>query len=241
MQVRDLPPPKCVALLPIGAMEAHGPHLPLNTDVIIAQGMARSAGLKLAARGQASVCLEALAYTTAPFARAFPGTISLRPETLEALLGDILGQLLAQGFAQIALCNAHLDPSHVAVLRKVHQRVEAKAPGRVVFPDVTRRQNAILLTPEFQSGACHAGQYESSIVLAQAPHLVNQTLMRELADNPHSLVDAIKAGKDDFVQSGGPQAYFGNPSGATSAEGEQSLERLGQIVLEALGAAKPSV
>lgn len=233
-QVRDLPPAKCVALLPIGALEAHGPHLPLNTDVIIAQGMAQAGAKALAARGQASVVLEALAYTTAPFARAFPGTISLRPETLGMLLEDVLGQVLAQGFAKVALCNAHLDPSHVAVLRKIHQNFGERMPGRVVFPDVTRRKNAQRLGAEFLSGACHAGAYESSIVLARAPALVDQERMRSLADNPHSLVDAILAGKDDFVESGGPDAYFGSPAKASAAQGEQSLELLGQMVLEHL-------
>lgn len=234
-QVRDLPPDRCVALLPIGAIEAHGPHLPLTTDVIIAQGMAHSAGRKLAALGQASLGLEALAYTSAPFARAFPGTVSLRPETFEALLSDVLDQLLGQGFARVALCNAHLDPSHIAVLRRVHDAYEQTCPTRVVFPDVTRRQYAQRLTPEFQSGACHAGQYETSIVLARAPLAVKQSIMRSLPENPHSLVDAVRAGKDDFVQSGGPEAYFGSPARASVEEGEQSLELLGQFVVEALG------
>lgn len=240
VQVRDLPPEDCVALLPVGAVEAHGPHLPLITDVIIAKGMAQSAGQQLRDLGQRCVLLEPLAYTAAPFARAFPGTISLRPETLAVLLEDLIAQVLEQGFAQLVLCNAHLDPTHVGVLRRVCKEAQARYPDRLHFPDVTRRRYAAWLTPEFQSGACHAGQYESSIVLAQTPDLVREPVMRGLSDNMHSLVDAMRAGKDDFVESGGPEAYFGSPSQASAQEGQVSLQRLGQIVVHALTGQTPS-
>jgi creatinine amidohydrolase len=69
-----------VAILPTGAMEAHGPHLPLSTDVIIAEAMARDGAARLAARGMEAVLLPALAWTPAPFAAGFPGTLSIRPE-----------------------------------------------------------------------------------------------------------------------------------------------------------------
>lgn len=238
-EVRDLPPSACVALLPIGAVEAHGPHLPVNTDVIIAQGMAHAAAEQLARRGQSCVLLESLRYTAAPFARAFPGTVSIQPSTMRALLTDLIQAILGQGFAQIILCNAHLDPAHIAVLREVTARVSE--PHRVLFPDVTRRHNAQRLSGEFQSGACHAGQYESSLVLARAPALVRQDRMRTLADNPHSLIDAIAQGKDDFVQSGGPEAYFGYPSRATADEGRETYVQLGQIVVDAWAQAREGV
>lgn len=233
-EVRELPPPSYVALLPVGAVEAHGPHLPLTTDVIIAQGMARNAAQRLAKKGQSSILLEPVAYTTAPFARAFPGTISVRPSTLFALLIDIATQVLDQGFSKLVLCNAHLDPAHVKVLREFEVQMGARFSKRVVFPDVTRRRYAQRLSEEFQSGACHAGQYESSIVMAQAPQTVREDIMRGLEDNMSSLVTAIKAGKDDFVESGGPEAYFGSPARSSAKEGQESLDALGQIVVDAL-------
>src|SRR2546425_10165 len=78
-EVRDLDRTKAVALLPVGAVEAHGPHLPLTTDVVIAETMARAAAVRLATRGYDALLLPPLAYTAAEFAAGFPGTVSLRP------------------------------------------------------------------------------------------------------------------------------------------------------------------
>src|SRR5213594_779408 len=80
-EVRDLGRARTLAILPIGAIEAHGPHLPLETDVIIAQAMARAGAARLAARGSSVVVLPPLTYTAAAFAQGFAGTLSLRPET----------------------------------------------------------------------------------------------------------------------------------------------------------------
>ena len=70
-EVRDLPRSQVVAILPTGALEAHGPHLPLGTDIIIAEAMARRAGEKLSHRGHHALLLPALGYTTADFAANF--------------------------------------------------------------------------------------------------------------------------------------------------------------------------
>src|SRR6266699_6531059 len=67
-EVRDLDRAKAVAILPVGAVEAHGPHLPLATDVIIAETMARAAAARLATHGYDAVLLPPLAYTAAEFA-----------------------------------------------------------------------------------------------------------------------------------------------------------------------------
>jgi len=103
-----------------------------------------------------------------------------------------------------------------------------------VFPDLTRRRWAERLTPEFQSGACHAGRYEGSIVLAERPDLVRTDVMAALAPNPRSLVDAIHRGDTTFAAAGGPDAYFGFPAEATAAEGRAIVETLGAILAEAV-------
>src|SRR5262252_10209304 len=88
-EVRDLDRSRAVAVLPVGALEAHGPHLPLATDVWIAEAMARAGADKLVARGLEVLLLPALAYTTAPFAADFPGTVSIDPAAVTAhIAGD---------------------------------------------------------------------------------------------------------------------------------------------------------
>jgi creatinine amidohydrolase len=103
---------------------------------------------------------------------------------------------------------------------------------RVAFPDLTRKPWALRLGEEFRSGACHAGRFETSIVLAARPELVRDT-RRSLPANPVSLSDAIRAGIGNFHDAGGPRAYFGEPAQASVKEGRELIDALGAILEEA--------
>jgi creatinine amidohydrolase len=229
---------RVAAILPCGATEAHGPHLPLNTDVLISEGMARRAAVLLADDGIAAMVLPSLAYAPAEYAAAFAGTVSVSAAAAKALIVDIACALKAQGFACLALANSHFDPANVAMLREAAEEVRALGL-KVAFPDFTRRALAQTLTAEFVSGACHAGQFETSLVLAERPELVNEAARRALVENPASLTDAFTQGAKSFAEAGGPEAYFGAPHAATAAEGEQSYAilatALASAIREALG------
>src|ERR1044072_1753565 len=86
-----------IAILPIGSTEAHGPHLPLSTDVIIAEEMARRAAEKLIAQGLDTLVLPPLSYSVTNFSADFTGTISIRKATATALIRDICVALYQQG------------------------------------------------------------------------------------------------------------------------------------------------
>jgi len=234
----------CAAILPVGSTEAHGPHLPLDTDVTIALGMARRAAAALQAKGRACVVLPPLAYAVTDFAAPFAGTLSLPAATATALVRDVLLAAARRGFQPVALANAHLEPAHIETLKAAIAAAEAASAGeaaasapRFVFPDVTRRRLAERLTEEFRSGACHAGRYEGSLVLADDPASVDDALRRTLPPVAISLVDAIRAGQADFVQAGGTQAYFGRPAEATADEGRASFETLAALLVEAMESA----
>lgn len=220
-----------VAILPCGATEAHGPHLPLNTDVIISEGMARRAVPLLEAKGIAALILPPLAYAPADCAAAFPGTLSVSATAAQQIILDIASHLKRQGFACFALANSHFDPANVSMLREAVET--AKVIGLpIAFPDFTRRKLAQLLTDEFISGACHAGQYETSLVMADQPALVDERIRLNLADNSSSLVTAFANGAKNFADAGGPEAYFGSPAGATAAEGNASYAIMADILAE---------
>ncbi|MGQ0554118.1 MAG: creatininase family protein [Planctomycetota bacterium] len=229
----------CAAILPVGSTEAHGPHLPLDTDVTIALGMARRTAARLTAAGQACVVLPPVAYSVTDYAAPFAGTLGVQRATAVAHLADILAAAATTGFRPVAIANAHLEPAHIETIR---QAIEAAAPrsggsaARFVFPDVTRRRLAERLTEEFRSGACHAGRYEGSLVLADDPASVNDALRRSLPPLPISLVEAIRAGRADFLQAGGTQAYFGAPAEASAEEGRATFEILAEILAEAMRA-----
>ena len=225
-----------VAILPCGAIEAHGPHLPLGTDIIISEGMARRAAAALEADAVRAFILPALAYAPAGYAEEFAGTISIKAETASALLADIAASLKAQGFACLALANSHFDPANVAMLRAAAERIrETGLP--VAYPDFTRRALAGALTAEFQSGACHAGQFETSLVLADRPDTVAGVTADALAPNPASLIDAFARGATTFTEAGGADAYFGDPAAATAIEGEQSYRVMADALVESVRAA----
>lgn len=233
-EVRELDPGETVAVLPLGAVEAHGPHLPIGTDTIIARGMAERAAELLARSGWGAIVLPPLAFTPAVFAAAFPGTLGVRPETLEALLVDVADGLTRHGIRALAIANAHLDPAHLGAVHAARAAARERGLLDVVFPDITRKPWAVRLGEEFRTGACHAGRFEGSLVMALEPGLVRDEIRRELPPNPASLSEAIRAGVTTFEGAGGARAYFGWPAEATSEEGERAIGILGEILTEAV-------
>jgi creatinine amidohydrolase len=238
--VRDLAGDRTIAILPTGALEAHGPHLPLATDIVIADAMARAGAGRLSARGLQVLLLPAMPFAAAPFAAGFAGTLDVPAEAVTALVVGIAVSLGGRGVRITAIANGHHDPAHVAALRAAEARVNGGGVNRLVFPDLTRRRWAERLTEEFRSGTCHAGRYEGSIVLAERAAWVRTDLMGQLAPNPRSLVEAIREGRRTFEDAGGPNAYFGFPSEASAEEGRRTVDVLGAIleeaVLEVMGA-----
>jgi creatinine amidohydrolase len=215
--------PAAIALVPVGAIEAHGPHLPLSTDVIIAEGLARRAAAELERRGRAVAIAPALCYSVTHYAGGFSGTAGVGPEAALPYVRDVCAGLARAGFARVVLANAHLEPAHVEVLKG------AVGPG-VLFPDCTERRWARTLTEEFKRGACHAGSYETSLILAERPELVRDT-RRSLPPLAIDLAKAMKAGITTFEAAGAPDAYFGDPAAATVEEGEWIFARLVDMIV----------
>ncbi len=227
---------RVVCILPVGATEAHGPHLPLSTDGIIAAAMAEEGARQLVPHDLVPLLLPPFDYTAAPFAAGFSGTLSVTPETVTGVLVDLGRALAFHGFSVLAFANAHLDPAHLRALHAAVSRL-LDAETLAVFPDLTRKPWALRLGDEFRSGACHAGRFETSVVLATRPDLVREEVRRGLAANPASLSSAIREGVSDFESAGGPRAYFGEPAAASAGEGEATIATLGGILAEAVLAA----
>ncbi len=233
-EVRALDRARTIAIVPVGAIEAHGPHLPLATDVIIAGAMARAGAQRLVAWGHHALLLPAVVYTAAGFATGFPGTFSPPPTTVSDLVVAIAESLARHQFRVLAIANAHLDPVHLGALHTAVDRIRERQLVKVAFPDLTRKPWASQLTAEFKSGACHAGRFETSVVLVARPAEVREAIRQELEPNPRSLSTAIGAGVESFEDAGGPQAYFGYPADASVTEGRQTIDVLGAILAEAM-------
>jgi creatinine amidohydrolase len=219
-----------VLLLPVGAIEPHGPHAPLGTDPLISAGVCERVAHRLADHpALRALILPPLPYGVTRYAQAFPGAVHVREETLYAIVVDVCTSLTRQGFVDIIVVNNHFEPEHVAVLRRATNFLN------VGYLDLVRRGNAARLTAEFQTGSCHAGQYETSLVLADRPELVDRERMATLPPLAVDMPGAMSAGHKDFVAMGMDHAYCGSPAAATAEEGERTFATLTDMVLELIG------
>jgi creatinine amidohydrolase len=233
------PRPK-IALLPVGSTEAHGPHLPLATDSLIGEAAVALATDALAAAGHVAVALPPIHYAVTEWAAGFAGSTSIGADVA---IGMVLGTCKAirtMGFDRIVVFTAHLEPDHIQSLREVARRFEAETGEPLLFVDTTRRALAARLTPEFQSGSCHAGRYETSLVLAIRPDLVHMNLATALPELVVPLAQHIRAGRRGFHECGMSQAYCGDPAAATAEEGREILAILSRLIVEAVESALAS-
>jgi creatinine amidohydrolase len=211
-----------VALWPVGAVEPHGPHAPLGTDTLISVGICERAAQRL---GDA-VVLPPLQFGVTRYGAGFAGAVGISEATLRAVVLDVAAALAAQGFRRLAIVNNHFEPEQVATLRAAAQEAGA------LYLDLVRRANVERLTDEFRSGSCHAGRYETSLVLADAPQLVDREAMERLPAVEVDMPAAIAAGRTDFLAMGMEQAYCGAPAEATAEEGRDTFEILTDMLVE---------
>jgi creatinine amidohydrolase len=222
-----------VLLLPLGSTEPHGPHSPLATDPIISMEMCLRVARALREDPDVQVSiLPALDYGVTRFTGAWIGHIHVEEDTLLNFLRDICVSLSEQGLRHIVFVNNHFEPAHVRTLHRAMDAVTESTGNVVGYLDLTRKRRAAELTDEVREGGSHAGQYETSIVLAARPGLVNEELMRTLEPAPKNLAAEIAAGRTDFVEMGLPDAYNGTPAQATAVEGQQSLAALETMLTE---------
>jgi creatinine amidohydrolase len=229
--------PPTVLLLPVGAIEPHGPHAPLSTDSLISMSMCtRAAGRLVDDPDVHALILPALPYGVTRYAAAFAGAVHVGADTLHALVVDICTSLVDQGLRHIVIVNNHLEPEHVAVLRRVVATLRASRGVDIGYLDLVRRRSAERLTAEFRAGECHAGRYETSLVLADHPELVDRPQLPELPHVRVNMPAAIAEGRTDFVAMGMRDAYCGAPADATAEEGEATLATLTDMLVEVVRA-----
>lgn len=217
-----------VALLPVGSVEPHGPHLPLATDTIISEAAAARAAVHLEASNLLPVLAPSVPFGVTRYAEGFAGAVTVSAGALTAFLRAVIDGLLATGFRHVCLINNHLEPEHDAAIRAAVVGLPVQRAS-VACP-LTRRW-ARTLSAEFKSGACHAGRYETSLVLAATPALVDRAAAAALPPRKESLSDGIKAGKTRFLEMGLDRAYTGAPAEATEREGEEQLALLATMIV----------
>jgi creatinine amidohydrolase len=156
-----------LVIVPVGALEAHGPHLPLGADQIQAEATAD----ELADRVDALVA-PTVPYGSAPGARRFPGTVSLTMSQLEGHVTGVLSELARTGVRRLLVLSGHAERGHMAALReaadetmRMHPTVRVVVLSDYDFVYELRGREAPITDG-------HAGLLETSRVLAVAPDKV---------------------------------------------------------------------
>jgi creatinine amidohydrolase len=224
LQVRDLKKQIGVVVLPIGAIEQHGPHLPTATDALLAEAITKLALERLPADAQVWR-LPVQSYGKSNEHLGFAGTLSLRAETLMAVVMDIALSVAASGFRRLCFVNAHGGNSALLAMMAREIRVQT---GLMVFNTFT---NAGAPDPieipalESQYGI-HANDWETSLMLHLAPDLVQMD--KALSEYPQLEGSVGLTGgaavtawlTRDWSESG----VFGDATLATAERGSARLE-----------------
>lgn len=204
------------AILPIGATEYHGAHLPYGTDTIMAEGLS----LRLAAELETAVVLPPLAYGMSLHLMAWPWTLSLRPDTLNAIVIDIAESLLSHGLTKLLVVSTH-DGNPAPVENAARELNDRHGIAVALFrgwQGLAKR----LLAGTYDIDEDHGGQSEMSIVLYLAPELARQKRAIDVR-NQRMDHDVRVFGSFDRVV---PHGYSGAPSKGTREEGEAILSAI---------------
>jgi mycofactocin precursor peptide peptidase len=192
-------------LIPLGATEQHGPHLPLCTDTVIASAVAEGA-----ARDRPGVAVgPALPYGASGEHAAFPGTLSLGLEAMEAALVELVRS--ADHFADVVLVSWHGGNAEAVARAVAISRADARA--------------ASWWEPRLPGAGTdvHAGRIETSLMLAIRPELVGDQRPAGPSEPPAALLPALR---DRGVRAVSPSGVLGDAQGASAAEGRTLLAGL---------------
>jgi len=216
-----------IAILPIGAVEAHGPHLPLNTDTILAERLSALLAEKVGA-----FVLPSLPYGQVWSLRNFPGSINISNESLISFLVDIGRSLYDQGFRTWAMVNGHLG--NQVALKEAARVLYDEIPDFKVFYFFYPGMNAVVKdlreTKSVHGTYFHACEIETSIMLYLAEEFVDMD--RAINDVPviGEAADFTPTPWESFTKS----AVLGDATLATEEKGRKIIETALEKMVEML-------
>lgn len=155
-------------ILPVGALEEHGPHLPLSADILQPMALARAIAKK-----RRALIMPPLWYGYCSSTRPFPGTVSLEVDTLRRVARDLVADIYRNGVRKLLILSGHAGSGHMAALREGAKEVASRHHDyRIAVLTDYDFAYELLGKDGIPARDGHAGFVETSRVLALAPRLV---------------------------------------------------------------------
>lgn len=200
-------------IMPVGALEQHGPHLPLGTNVLIARRIALDLSTEFD-------ILRAPTFSygvNVPAERVFAGTASLSPKVLHRALNELLESWEGHGVTEFVLITAHRHEPHqsaLAALTTERARVRVVQVWDVPIHDLLGVQQVAL----------HGGEAETSVMLHLYPELVRMERARDFDVSPADFKRYLRGAMS--TPPPGSAGSLGRPTAADAAKGERIYERI---------------
>ena len=242
----QLDPARTIAVLPVAATEQHGPHLPLSVDTVLADGIV-AASLPHLAPELSVLFLPTQAVGLSPEHARFPGTLTLRAETVLRLWIDIGESVAAAGVRKLLLFNSH--GGQVSVLDLVARDLRARLNLLVYscswfnlpLHDAQGQDLNALFSAEEHRFGIHGGEIETSMMLALAPQRVQMDQARHFASTAQAraqqfpiLGNGRSAKLGWQTQDYHPAGAVGHAAAATAAKGEMLVQAAGRSLAQLL-------
>jgi creatinine amidohydrolase len=230
-------PERTVALLPVGAIEQHGPHLPLYTDACIAEGIVAEMWGHLD-DAMSLLVLPQVSVGTSPEHLAFPGTLSVGAETLTRYLSDVGESVARAGVRKLILLNAHGGQTHVLDAVALHLRA-ARGMLAVKASYFGFGVPANLVDDEELDHGLHGGEVETAMMLHLRPDLVRmeaaerfEPLSLQMAGDYRHLKPEGTIGFGWLAQDLHPAGVAGDATRATPAAGARIVAHVARSLAE---------
>ncbi len=237
---------RTIAVLPVAATEQHGPHLPLSVDTVLVDGILKAALPRLATDLNVLV-LPTQAVGLSPEHARFPGTLTLKTETILRLWTDIGESVAAAGISKLLIFNTH--GGNVSLMDLVARDLRARFDMLVYSVSwfnlpLTDTQgqdvNALFSLEEHRFGI-HAGDIETSMLLALAPERVDMTQAQHFASAAQTRAPQFailgngKSAKLGWqMQDYNPAGAVGNAAAATADKGHALVDAAGRALAQLL-------
>ena len=222
-----------VVILPVAALEQHGPHLPVMVDSRLAEEVSKRTASLGRAKGIPIITLPVVWHGLSEHHMPFGGTVTLTSNTFFLVVRDLIKSISRHGFSKFLILNGHGGNITAAEVCAQDISMELSLPivAATYWLEAADRFAKIL---ETQTNVMHACEAETSMMMALEPNLVVDSLLNE-AKGPMKL-DFLNAGKGSYrwrslthVTSNG---VIGDPSHSSSAKGEQLLREASQAIFD---------